>query len=89
MVTSPCPRCKEEERMTGSMNLLSRQGHTVVAEWDTEDATTVERANEEFDRIVAFNLAYTVDPVTKKSEQLHKFDPEVETIIFHAPLVGG
>lgn len=75
--------------MTGSLNLLSYEGHTVLAKWDTEDPRTVEQANEEFDRIVAFNLAYTVDPVTKKSTQIKEFDPELGTIILHAPLVGG
>ena len=56
--------------------------------WDSRDSASVARVKEEFDRLIEHNFAFETTTEGKK-EQIHKFDPEAESITVTVPLVGG
>ena len=63
-------------------------GHTVI-EWDVSDPPSVEKANEEFDRIIAASGLITKPTGPGKSEQVTHFDPVVEEYRVISPMQGG
>lgn len=75
--------------MTGSLKVLDSSGHTTT-EWDVAEPRTVQEAEKEFNRLMAFNgfLAYSVE-APGKARQIREFEPEATEIIVHQPLVGG
>lgn len=75
--------------MIGEMAVMDRTGDTKTV-WDSDNAAEVEIARETFEKFK--KKGYAAFSVTKKGdkdEQIHKFDPEAEKIIFVPPIVGG
>jgi hypothetical protein len=74
----------------GHMRIIDGSGDQHV-EWDVEETETVVKASKMFDELLKTYpyTAFSVDPKTKDSEQIYKFDPDAETIVLVPPLQGG
>ena len=75
----------------GVMRILDRTGDSTLV-WDAEVDETVRRAEARFDELLAArHLAFARAPgsVGADTEQIRRFDPAADEIIFVRPIVGG
>lgn len=75
---------------TGIIRRVDSSGDSVIAEWDTKDAASVDHAREVFDVEVALGLMSRCDAGTNLSgEKITSFDPEAGEILAFGRVVGG
>jgi hypothetical protein len=76
-----------------TMAIIDGSGDTKI-NWDPDDADSVEAARDTFKKLIKKgHMAYSVHDkgknLGKKNERITEFDPELENIIFIAPMTGG
>ena len=73
--------------MIHSMRVMGRQGDAKI-QWDVALKEEVESAEQSFaEKVKSGMLAFSVDPVTKSSEQIHEFDPNSDIVL--VPQISG
>jgi len=74
--------------MKHKMSIFSPAGDSAVAEWEAEDATSVEQARGVFDAAVRDGWG-AVAPTPAGCEKVEKFSPALEEIYLLRPIAGG
>lgn len=71
------------------MSVIGKEGDTKL-EWDPDNSKEVEAAKKSFEENKKKGFkAFRMYDDGKKGEQLDKFDPYAEKILFVPPIVGG
>lgn len=85
MATTVAP----ERKFTGMMSELNETGDTKTV-WDKDNEEEVEEARAQFDRLTKKGFkAFKVDKRGDQGEQMKRFDPNAEKIIFVPQYQGG
>ena len=73
-----------------TIRAMSHNGDDLIAEFDPKDKAAAKSARSEFNRCRAAGLVpYEVDEEGGKVAVLNRFDPEVKSVLFANPIVGG
>ena len=79
----------EQTNGNREMRVMDGTGDTKTI-WDSENADEVASARKTFDELRAKRyLAFRVNKLGNKGEQMNTFDPSAEKMILVPPLVGG
>lgn len=68
---------------------MDHSGHTVLAEWTTEDSASVRSAHEAFDRQLEQGYFAMVSSGEGHAEQVRELPLDAPLVILRRPIAGG